>query len=428
MGFLDVIRRIFGEDDQAQPQNRLAGAGVGFAPWSAEGLRAMGMDDRASAAPSQFPPAARVAQPVAQADAAASPAPAAAPASSGGGGFLQSMFNPGGNIKNRTLELLKSDGIDEGTATLMMADRPTMQKYLLGRSQGAKPIEVNGRLVDPRTFKVLADFSTPQNRQTTTINGKLVDTNTGKVLGDYGSGEKLTDDIKEFQYAVANGQFDGSFTDWQTKGVRQQGKDFGNLQDVRKEIQALPSYKNFSQAAPIYKTMVDASTRDSKAADLNLVYGLGKIFDPNSVVREGEMVMVKDTASLPDWLVGAINSLNGGARLQGETRAAILREAQSRMGAYNDMLGNDLKLYRRLAEQYKLDPELLLPPLPDIGVLPALGTGAPKGNTALPLPPTATAPTAPVPTAPTAPTAPVAPAPDGGVTDWQDWVAPGRKR
>lgn len=427
MAFMDVIRRIFGEDDQAQPQNRLASAGVPLQPWSAEGLRAMGMDDYASAAPSQFRPGVATA-PVAQAGAAASPAPAATAPAGGGGGFLQNMFNPGGNIKNRTLELLKSDGIDEGTATLMMADRPTMQKYLLGRSQGAKPIEVNGRLVDPRTYKVLADFSTPQNRQTTTIDGKLVDTNTGKVIGDYGGDEKLTDDIREWQFAVKNGQFDGTFTDWQTKGVRQQGKDFGNLQDVRKEIQALPSYKNFSQAAPIYKTMVDASSRDSKAADLNLVYGLGKIFDPNSVVREGEMVMVKDTASLPDWLVGAINSLNGGARLQGETRAAILREAQSRMGAYKDMLGNDLKLYRRLAETYKLDPELLLPPLPDVGELPELGTGAPKANTTLPLPPTAPAPAAPVPTAPTAPTAPVVPAPGGGVTDWQDWLAPGRKR
>ncbi len=65
--------------------------------------------------------------------------------------------------------------------------------------------------------------------------------------------------------------------------------------NLRKEVQGLPSYKNFAQAAPIYRGMTEAAGRDTKAADLNLVYGLGKIMDPTSVVREGEIVMANDT-------------------------------------------------------------------------------------------------------------------------------------
>jgi hypothetical protein len=104
--------------------------------------------------------------------------------------------------------------------------------------------------------------------------------------------------------------------------------------EVRKEVMRLPSYQNYSSAMPIYRSMLETSGRDSKASDLNLVYGLGKILDPNSVVREGELVMAKNTASLPDFLVGAINSLNGGAALTPETRQAILKEAYGRMQSY----------------------------------------------------------------------------------------------
>ena len=41
--------------------------------------------------------------------------------------------------------------------------------------------------------------------------------------------------------------------------------------------------------------------------------------DPGSVVREGEQIMVMNTASLPDWLTGQIARVNGGSAL-GELR------------------------------------------------------------------------------------------------------------
>ncbi len=132
---------------------------------------------------------------------------------------------------------------------------------------------------------------------------------------------------------------------------------FEDASKLRSDVRDLPSYKNVSQAAPIYKTMLETAGRDSKASDLNLVYGLGKIFDPGSVVREGEMVMVKNTASLPDWLVGSINSLNGGARLQPETRKAILTEAHSRMNSYHQMYEQETGMYRGIAESNRVNPD-----------------------------------------------------------------------
>ncbi|PSC02699.1 hypothetical protein SLNSH_22830 [Alsobacter soli] len=156
---------------------------------------------------------------------------------------------------------------------------------------------------------------------------------------------------------------------------------------LRGEIQGLPSYKNLSQAAPIYKGMLEAANRNSKASDLNLVYGLGKIMDPTSVVREGEMIMVKNTAGLPEWLVGAINSLNGGAALTPETRKAIMTEAYGRLQAYKGVFDTETSQYKRIAGRQRMNVDDIVP---DFGDFPEY-----------------------VP-APTPPTGPAAPAPAGG--------------
>lgn len=80
---------------------------------------------------------------------------------------------------------------------------------------------------------------------------------------------------------------------------------------IRKEIHTLPSYKNYSQALPVYQGMVETADRDSKASDLNLIYGLGKIMDPGSVVREGELRLAQDTQGVADKLIGMYNSVTG---------------------------------------------------------------------------------------------------------------------
>lgn len=141
----------------------------------------------------------------------------------------------------------------------------------------------------------------------------------------------------------------------------QAGASFDDVSGLRKEIQQLPSYKNLSQALPIYRSMAETAGRDSKASDLNLVYGLGKIMDPTSVVREGEMVMVKNTASLPDWLQGAIASLNGGAALTPQTREAIMREAYGRVQGYDQAFQQDTSQYQGIVERAKMNKADVIP-------------------------------------------------------------------
>ena len=107
--------------------------------------------------------------------------------------------------------------------------------------------------------------------------------------------------------------------------------------------------------------MVETAGRDTRASDLNLVYGLGKIMDPTSVVREGEMVMVKATGSLPDWLIGTINSVNGGAALTPETRDAIMNEAYSRMQSYDAAFAQDIEQYKGIVDRMGANPLDVIP-------------------------------------------------------------------
>lgn len=189
-----------------------------------------------------------------------------------------------------------------------------------------------------------------------------------------GGSEALANDKKPTPYTdlgkVTADEQAGILTPEQAQAERERLSgpqiEFNDIGGLRKEIQSLPSYKNAAQAFPIYRAMVETAPNKTRASDLNLVYGLGKIMDPTSVVREGEMIMVKDTASLPDWLIGEINRLNGGQALQEDTRNAILAEAGTRMKAYLQAWELDAEQYKGIVDRYGLNPADVLPDLGEI--------------------------------------------------------------
>lgn len=137
--------------------------------------------------------------------------------------------------------------------------------------------------------------------------------------------------------------------------------DPDKVSSLRKEVQQLPSYKNVAQAAPIYRAMMEAAGRDTKAADLNMVYGLGKIMDPTSVVREGEIVMANDTQGIADKLNGFIKGIQGEGRLRPEARAQIMQEAHGRMQSYASMFEQDAGMYRGIAGRSRMNVDDVLP-------------------------------------------------------------------
>lgn len=173
---------------------------------------------------------------------------------------------------------------------------------------------------------------------------------------------KAPESVREWQWARQNGMTTTKSPTEYAKELAAAKRDpDSDVTNLRKEVQQLPSYKNLQQAAPIYRSMFDTAGRNTKASDLNLVYGLGKIMDPTSVVREGEMIMVKNSAGMSEQLMGAINALNGGAALTPETRQALMQEAYSRMDTYRQQFDQDMGQYRGIVGRRGFNADDVIP-------------------------------------------------------------------
>ena len=164
---------------------------------------------------------------------------------------------------------------------------------------------------------------------------------------------------------------------------------------LRKEAMDLPSVKTFNNAITSLQSVYKAYGNNSRAADLDFVYAIGKIFDPNSVVREGEMVMAKNTQSLPDIVVGAINALQGNQGLTPEGRKALLDVVTNRVQQYRGAAEQDLGFYGSIATDRRMNPKHVLPPLAAMPTLPGGGGAQPPAPGTQPPGPQPTQPPAP---------------------------------
>jgi hypothetical protein len=185
---------------------------------------------------------------------------------------------------------------------------------------------------------------------------------------DKGIDQYATGNLKEYAVAMKQRQNAGEapvpFEKWDPAAERKaaQGPQSDEITGYRKEVQNLPSYKNMAQAAPVYNSMLEAAGRNTRSADVNLIYGMAKIMDPTSVVRESEMTVAQAIATLPDRLQqGARSLLNSEGRLSDEVRKGIMTEAYSRMNSYKGLFDTDTKLYDGIVGRRGINREDVIP-------------------------------------------------------------------
>lgn len=106
--------------------------------------------------------------------------------------------------------------------------------------------------------------------------------------------------------------------------------DVKQVQLLRKEYEDRDSVKNYQTQLPLLLSARNAP--DTRAGDIDLMYAVGKIFDPQSVVREGELQLTQGAAS---WLVNLANMTNsqmtGKGRLSPSIRREILKTLNNRV-------------------------------------------------------------------------------------------------
>lgn len=128
----------------------------------------------------------------------------------------------------------------------------------------------------------------------------------------------------------------------------------GKLAD---DFNTLKPVKDYREVMPIISSMRDAATRNNRVADLNLIYGLAKIMDPTSVVRESEQIMVRNAQSLPEWVQGMIDAANGGSQFPPAQRQRIMQEAESRANSFKDQYEAIERQFTERAKTYGLNPK-----------------------------------------------------------------------
>lgn len=137
----------------------------------------------------------------------------------------------------------------------------------------------------------------------------------------------------------------------------QKNQGFTNENKLSDDYRAEPPVKSYRTVQPVYNSMKEAAGKNTAASDLNLVYGISKIFDPDSVVREGEQVMVVNAGGLPSKVQSWIGMVNGGQKLSDALRKEIMAEADSRIGSLKQAHDQVSESYRRQAKDYGLNPD-----------------------------------------------------------------------
>lgn len=131
--------------------------------------------------------------------------------------------------------------------------------------------------------------------------------------------------------------------------------NFRDTQALRKEFEGREEVKAYRSALPVFQSI--ANTPSTPAGDLNYIYGVGKILDPNSVVREGEMKLVIQSGSPLQRILGTGSWLVGQNRLTDSQRAELAALMRQRMGALQSQYDSAATEFSSLSERLGFSPQ-----------------------------------------------------------------------
>lgn len=157
-----------------------------------------------------------------------------------------------------------------------------------------------------------------------------------------------------------------------------------DLDSLRKEFHALPVVKTFNEVRPIVESARKAP--DTKQGDFALIYGVGKVLDPNSVVREGEMGLVIASGSPAQRVGGFLAQLQGKGRLTPDMRKELMVVLDQRAGEYEKGYGAARQTYEGIAKQRGYDSSQVFMDVGGGGATPRVSSDAdyaalPSGST-----------------------------------------------
>lgn len=139
---------------------------------------------------------------------------------------------------------------------------------------------------------------------------------------------------------------------------------FSNITAVRKELENQPGTTRYRTSVPIVSSMQKSINDNTAMSDLDFVYGMAKVFDPTSVVRESEMGLVLEGQSIPASIMGMFaKAAKGEASLGPQARADLVRAAMTRVGEYRKQAEQEMQSYSDIARRNRINPDDIARPL-----------------------------------------------------------------
>jgi hypothetical protein len=141
-----------------------------------------------------------------------------------------------------------------------------------------------------------------------------------------------------------------------TAEISAPGKALKGAQSLRKEFEGMESVKNYRAVQPIIQSAKKAP--DNGYGDMDLIYAVGKILDPGSVVREGELALTIAAGSPLQRMLGTSRfSIEKGGRLTPKARQQIVGMLQGRVGALEDAYNQERARFSQYAAQNGFEPD-----------------------------------------------------------------------
>lgn len=123
---------------------------------------------------------------------------------------------------------------------------------------------------------------------------------------------------------------------------------------LRKEFNALPEVKNYTEASVAFDKMQRAASSSSPAGDLSLIFNLMKTLDPTSTVRESEFAAAARAGDFGDQIATAVTRITSGERLTAAQRADFMKQAAGFLAAHRSAYDRASERYSALASGRKV--------------------------------------------------------------------------
>lgn len=126
---------------------------------------------------------------------------------------------------------------------------------------------------------------------------------------------------------------------------------------LRSQFNGEQAVQRAGVVATFYPQIAEAAGDPSPAGDLAIVFGIMKLFDPSSSVREGEQATAANAGGVPAWVRSKWNQLIGGGVLSEALRKDYLRTAEKIVKTHRSQVDRIVKRYSGIAERNGLNPE-----------------------------------------------------------------------